>query len=61
MRFYKPEVNKLIRFFLVEEWTVLVPGDIDLNLKPTEDVRTVRRFCEIVGNFSENVIFKKLQ
>ena len=42
-----------------------VPGDIDLNLKPIEDVRfspelTVRQFCETGGNFSENAIFKKL-
>ena len=51
---------------MVEEWTVLVLGDIDLNLKPIEVVRfspelTIRRFCETGGNFSENVIFQKLQ
>ena len=30
MPVYKLESNKLVKDFLVEEWTVSVPGDMDL-------------------------------
>ena len=51
--------------FVVEEWTVSVPGDMDFQQLPIKDVWLnpefiLRGFYKVSGIFSENAIFSKI-